>query len=298
MIHQNPEVKDFLLDPLLLDLSFTASSLSDHSDFISTPLPQEPFKFKLQIKTINDTSSQPSSLIVLEKKPNDIYEFKEKIHDNLDEKYGLMNYGKFKMVYKTENSHGAGNWLENEHEFSEFLDYCDKLKKATKMMLVIYCYVEGDRHLNLTVLHLKLWTTEIINIKNAADFDNLPSGPLFNMMNSVKVSKNAHLTSTIYSLTHSSQPSYTYPPSQLQSISTYPSPSPQLIPYLPPPSQPIPTYLPPSQSIFTYPPPVSQLTSIPYATYGERKYTQYLEILKIMILESYLTLKEAASKYA
>ena len=28
-----------------------------------------------------------------------------------------------------------------------------------------YCYVEGDRHLNLTVLHLKLWTTEIISVK-------------------------------------------------------------------------------------------------------------------------------------
>ncbi|GES92164.1 hypothetical protein GLOIN_2v1791993 [Rhizophagus clarus] len=42
-----------------------------------------------------------------------------------------------------------------------------------------------DRHLNLTILHLKLWTTEII--KNAADFDNLPNGPLFNMMNSIKV---------------------------------------------------------------------------------------------------------------
>ena len=28
-----------------------------------------------------------------------------------------------------------------------------------------YCYVEGDRHLNLTVLHLKLWTTEIVIIK-------------------------------------------------------------------------------------------------------------------------------------
>ena len=25
-----------------------------------------------------------------------------------------------------------------------------------------YCYVENDRHLNLTVLHLKLWTTEIV----------------------------------------------------------------------------------------------------------------------------------------
>ena len=28
-----------------------------------------------------------------------------------------------------------------------------------------YCYVENDRHLNLTVLHLKLWTTEIVYIK-------------------------------------------------------------------------------------------------------------------------------------
>ena len=28
-----------------------------------------------------------------------------------------------------------------------------------------YCYIEGDRHLNLTVLHLKLWTTEIVIIK-------------------------------------------------------------------------------------------------------------------------------------
>ena len=31
-----------------------------------------------------------------------------------------------------------------------------------------YCYVENDRHLNLTVLHLKLWTTEIVmlNLSN------------------------------------------------------------------------------------------------------------------------------------
>lgn len=29
-----------------------------------------------------------------------------------------------------------------------------------------YCYVEGDRHLNLTVLHLKLWTTEIVIINH------------------------------------------------------------------------------------------------------------------------------------
>jgi len=28
-----------------------------------------------------------------------------------------------------------------------------------------YCYVEGERHLNLTVLHLKLWTTEIVSVK-------------------------------------------------------------------------------------------------------------------------------------
>ena len=30
---------------------------------------------------------------------------------------------------KCENSHGVGNWLDNEYEFNEFLDYCDKLKK-------------------------------------------------------------------------------------------------------------------------------------------------------------------------
>jgi hypothetical protein len=28
-----------------------------------------------------------------------------------------------------------------------------------------YCYIKGDRHLNLTVLHLKLWTTEIVSIE-------------------------------------------------------------------------------------------------------------------------------------
>ena len=41
------------------------------------------------------------------------------------------------MIYKTENSHEVGNWLDNEYEFNEFLDYCDKLKKTMKMMLVI-----------------------------------------------------------------------------------------------------------------------------------------------------------------
>ena len=134
-----PEVQDLILDPLLLDPSLTASasSLSDTSDSTSALLLQEPFKFKLQVKNINDTSPQPSSLIVMENKPSDILQFKERIHDNLDEKYGLANYGKFKMIYKAENSHGAGNWLDNECEFNEFLDYYSKLKKTMKMMLVI-----------------------------------------------------------------------------------------------------------------------------------------------------------------
>ena len=70
-------------------------------------------------------------------KPSDIFEFKEKICESLDEKYGLLNYGKFKMIYKIENSHGTGNWLNNEHEFNDFLNYCEKLKKSEKMMLVI-----------------------------------------------------------------------------------------------------------------------------------------------------------------
>lgn len=132
------ETEDLLLDPLLLDQSFTTSPLSETPDSPLTPLPlSEPFKFKLQIKDNNDTSSQPSSLIVMEDKPSDIFEFKEKIRDSLDEKYGLLNYGKFKMIYKTENSHGAGNWLDNEHEFNDFLNYCEKLKKTMKMMLVI-----------------------------------------------------------------------------------------------------------------------------------------------------------------
>jgi hypothetical protein len=136
------ETEDLHLDPLLLDQSFTTSSLSEISDspltpLPLTPLPQESFKFKLQIKDNNDTSSQPSSLIAIEDKPSDIFEFKEKICESLDEKYGLLNYGKFKMIYKTENSHGAGNWLNNEHEFNDFLNYCEKLKKSEKMMLVI-----------------------------------------------------------------------------------------------------------------------------------------------------------------
>ncbi|RIA85781.1 hypothetical protein C1645_830297 [Glomus cerebriforme] len=135
------------------------------------------------------------------------------------------------MIYKIENNYGTGNWLENKYEFSEFLDYCDKLKK----------------------------------IKNAADFDNLPSGPLFNMMNSVKASKNAHVASTIYFLIHSLQPFYTYPLSQLQSISIYLLLLSQLIPYLPLLSQLILTYLPSlSQLISTYLPPILQLTSIPH----------------------------------
>jgi len=132
-----PETEDLLLDPnpSFLNSSITTSSSSDASDSTFTSL--QPFKFKLQIKSIDDTSSQPSSLIVIEKTPSNISNFKEKIQDCIDEKYGFMNYGKFKMIYKTENSHGAGNWLDNEHEFNEFLNYCDRLKKAKKLMLVI-----------------------------------------------------------------------------------------------------------------------------------------------------------------
>jgi hypothetical protein len=37
-------------------------------------------------------------LIAIEDKPSDIFEFKEKICESLDEKYGLLNYGKFKMI--------------------------------------------------------------------------------------------------------------------------------------------------------------------------------------------------------
>jgi hypothetical protein len=119
------------------------------------------------------------------------------------------------------------------------------------------------------------------------------------MMNSVKVSKNAQVTSTTYS-TYSN----TYP-SQLQSISTYPPPSLQSISTYPPPPQSISTYPPPPPP--TYLPSSSQLTStyslssypnndshptvklVPEledflkeldAIYGEGKYTQYLENFK------------------
>jgi len=73
----------------------------------------------------------------MEEKPFDFFEFKEKIYENLNEKYGLINYGEFKMIYKTENNNGAGNWLDNDNEFNEFLNYYDRLKKTTKMILVI-----------------------------------------------------------------------------------------------------------------------------------------------------------------
>jgi hypothetical protein len=87
-----PEVEDLLLESSILNPSLlnssTISSLSESSDSASTPL-QEPFKFKLQIKGNNDTSSQPSSLIVMEKKPSNISNFKEKISDCLDENMDL-----------------------------------------------------------------------------------------------------------------------------------------------------------------------------------------------------------------
>ena len=133
------------------------------------------------------------------------------------------------------------------------------------------------------------------------------------MMNSVKVSKNAYVASSTYTLTNStypSQPSYTY---------------------LPPSSQPYTYSLPSLQSTTTYLPPSSHPTVkvVPDlteflkeldATYGEGKYTQYLEIfenndirvnliskisdewwenkLHITSLGHILTFKEVASKYA
>jgi hypothetical protein len=81
--------------------------------------------------------SQPSSLIVMDERPFDLFELKEKIRDVLDEKYGLLNYGKFKIIYKAENHYKAGNWLDNENELVEFLNYYDKLKKSMKMILII-----------------------------------------------------------------------------------------------------------------------------------------------------------------
>jgi hypothetical protein len=134
-----PETEESLLPDSPLN-PFPSSF--DKSDILSTfnsnslSLSHEQFKFKLQIKN-NNVSSQPSSLVVMEERPFDLYALKEKICEILDEKYGLMNYGEFKMIYKAENSYGAGNWLDNENEFKEFLNYYDKLKKTTKMVLII-----------------------------------------------------------------------------------------------------------------------------------------------------------------
>src|SRR6266498_5594037 len=128
--------------PLLTSPTFTSPS--------PPLLPKEQFKFKLQIKNNNDTSSQPSSLVVIKEKPIDFFEFKEKIYENLNEKYGLMNYGEFKIIYKTENSNRAENWLGNKDEFNEFLNYYDKLKKTTKMVLVI-ANVQSKRKVSFNI---------------------------------------------------------------------------------------------------------------------------------------------------
>ncbi|GBB90843.1 hypothetical protein RclHR1_17940006 [Rhizophagus clarus] len=277
------------LDPLLI--SESSSKIQPSNSLLL----KESFKFKLQIKSNNDASSQPSSLIVMDERPFDLFELKEKIRDVLDEKYGLLNYGEFKMIYKAENHCGARNWLDNEDELVEFLNYYNKLKKSMKMILIIvnvqlkrkascdldeishddfkssvqksrstkklsrvpkenkiqeeninkvevltllrdkyqctvhnnkYCYVESDRHLNMITVYLRLWTATIVN--NEADFDNLPCGPLFNMTNSTKVSKNSQMTSSTYPLTHMpltiqySQPSF-QPHTTVLPISTQPS---------------------------------------------------------------------------
>ncbi|GBB85058.1 hypothetical protein RclHR1_11620013 [Rhizophagus clarus] len=344
------------LDPLLI--SESSSKISKMQPFNSL-LPKESFKFKLQIKSNNDASSQTSSLIVIDERFFDLFELKKKIRDVLDKKYGLLNYGEFKMIYKAENHCGAGNWLDNEDELVEFLNYYNKLKKSMKMILIIvnvqlkrkascnldeishvrssvqkshstkklsripkenkiqeeninkvevltllrdkyqctvhnnkYCYVESDRHLNLTTVYLRLWIAAIVN--NEADFDNLPCGPLFNMTNSTKVSKNSQMTSSTYPLTHMpltiqySQPSFQSHTTSLQNIS-------KVVPEL------------------------NEFLDGLDAIYGTGKYTQYFEIfekhdirvnlipkisnewwenkLQITSLGHVLTLKEEASKY-
>ena len=60
------------------------------------------------------------------------------------------------MIYKTENSHGAGNWLDNEHEFNEFLNYYNKLKKTMKMILVII-NVHSKRKVSLNNLFIYIF---------------------------------------------------------------------------------------------------------------------------------------------
>ncbi|GES83934.1 hypothetical protein GLOIN_2v1776427 [Rhizophagus clarus] len=300
------------LDPLLI--SESSSKISKMQPFNSL-LPKESFKFKLQIKSNNDASSQTSSLIVIDERFFDLFELKKKIRDVLDKKYGLLNYGEFKMIYKTENHCGAGNWLDNEDELVEFLNYYNKLKKSMKMILIIVnvqlkrkasCNLDeishvrssvqkshkSDRHLNLTTVHLRLWIAAIVN--NEADFDNLPCGPLFNMTNSTKVSKNSQMTSSTYPLTHMpltiqySQPSFQSHTTSLQNIS-------KVVPEL------------------------NEFLDGLDAIYGTGKYTQYFEIfekhdirvnlipkisnewwenkLQITSLGHDLTLKEEASKY-
>jgi hypothetical protein len=99
-------------------------------------------------------------------------------------------------------------------------------------------------------------------------------------MNSVKVSKNAHVAPSTYTLTnstYSSQPSYTYLPPLSQPSYTYSLPS----------LQSTTTYLP----LSSYPnndshptvkvvPDLTEFLKELNATYGEGKYTQYLEIFE------------------
>ncbi len=61
-----------------------------------------------------------------------------------------MNYGEFKIIYKAENSNRAENWLGNKDEFNEFLNYYDKLKKTTKMVLVI-ANVQSKRKVSFNI---------------------------------------------------------------------------------------------------------------------------------------------------
>ncbi|GBB90836.1 hypothetical protein RclHR1_17930004 [Rhizophagus clarus] len=175
----------------------------------------------------------------MNERPFDLFELKEKIRDVLDEKYGLLNYGKFKMIYKAENHYGAENWLDNEDELIEFLNYYNKLKKSMKMILIIVniqlkrkasrdldeishddfkssvqkshstkilSHVSKENKIQeeninkVEVLALLLWIAAIVN--NEIDFDNLLCESLFNITNSTKVSKNSQIISSTYSLTH------------------------------------------------------------------------------------------------
>ncbi|GES75709.1 hypothetical protein RCL_jg12840.t1 [Rhizophagus clarus] len=245
------------------------------------------------------------------------------------------------MIYKAENHCGAGNWLDNEDElashdldeishddFKSSVHQCGKNKiqeeNINKVEVLIllrdkyqctahnnkYCYVESDRHLNLTT------------VNNEADFDNLPCGLLFNMTNSTKVSKNSQMTSSTYPLTHM--------PLTIQYLQPFFQPHTTVLPistqlYYIYTSQPSPIFTQSQsqsqslQNISKVVPELKEFLDGLNAIYGTGKYTQYFEIfekhdikvnlipkisnewwenkLQITSLGYVLTLKKEASKY-